>query len=411
MIPRARYLPPAALAAIVLGGTLPGQRVQPYRYVQGSDSLFSVPRSQDDIHEWRLARANVKEGDYVAAVERLHQLLRRGRPGVVPLDRRRYLGLRTAVLETLAALPEAGQKAYEKLVEREAGALRKTAFQSRDPQELEALAWRFPTSADGRQARLMLGDLALEAGAGHQAMQHYSALLFAMQPTDRGREVVRERMAAAAALIGATPATGTSTALADEVRGLAVQQATTVTWPCYGGGGAGTRPMMPPLSKLSAKRQLQLPRTNDGMHRYGMHCVGGLSGIYLNNGHEVLALDPITRRRVWTFPGPYVRGADYDLNQKSCLACAVSEDVVVAALQVPDAAQARYYRGTIELINAIPTRRLFAMDRSTGKLKWSHWDRKEGPLTKRFRGHDAAGPPLVDGDTIYTVTQDQTGAI
>ena len=145
VIPRARYLPPAALAAIVLGGTLPGQRpprrpVQPYRYVQGSDSLFSVPRSQDDIHEWRLARANVREGDYVAAVERLHQLLRRGRPGVVPLDRRRYLGLRTAVLETLAALPEAGQKAYEKLVEREAGALRKTAFQNRDPQELEALA-------------------------------------------------------------------------------------------------------------------------------------------------------------------------------------------------------------------------------------------------------------------------------
>ncbi|MEE9126381.1 MAG: PQQ-binding-like beta-propeller repeat protein, partial [Planctomycetota bacterium] len=140
-------------------------------------------------------------------------------------------------------------------------------------------------------------------------------------------------------------------------------------------------------------------------------CVGGLSGIYLNNGHEVLALDPITRRSMWRFPGPYVRGASYDLNRKSCFSCAVSEDVVVAALQVPDAAQARYYRGTIELINAIPTRRLFAMDRSTGKLKWSHWDRKEGPLAKRFHGHDAAGPPVVDGDTIYVATQDQTGAI
>ncbi|MHC4513363.1 MAG: outer membrane protein assembly factor BamB family protein [Planctomycetota bacterium] len=410
---RARYLPPAVLAAVLLGGGLCAQRGD-YRYVQGSDSLFSVPRSQDDIHVWRQARLNIEDGDHATAVERLHELLRHGRPGVVPLAKGRYLGLRTAVLRTLAAMPEAGQQAYEKLVEREAGALRKTAFAGRDHQELETLAWRFPTSRDGRRARLLLGDLALEAGAGHEAMEHYSALLFAMHRLDRAREVVRARMAAAAALVGATPGDKTTAfaATADEVRSLAARKSSTVAWPCYGGGGGGIRPMVPPLSKLSARRQVQLARTYDGMYRFAMHCVGGLSGIYLNNGHEVLALDPITRRRLWRFPGPYVRGADYSINQKSSLSCAVSEDIVVAALQVPDAAQIRRtYRDTIELINAIPTRRLFAMDRSTGKLRWSHWDRQEGTLTKRFHGHDAAGPPLIHGDTIYLATQDRTGAI
>jgi len=381
--------------------------------VGGNDSLFSVPRSQDDIHEWRQAKANIEAADYSTAVERLHRLLRRDRPGVVPLGGKRYMGLRTAVLETLAAMPEAGHVAYEKLVDREAGALRKGAFLHRDRQDLEALAWRFPTSRDGRRARLLLGDLALEAGAGHKAMEHYSALLFAMHRSDRGREVVRERMTAASALIGAGPdgEPEAGAAAADEVRSLAIPKGATVPWPCYGGGGASARPMVPPLNKLSATGQLQLPRTEDGMYPYAMHCVGGLSGLFLNNGHEVLALDPITRQRMWRFPGPYVRGRDYSINQKSCLACALSDDVVVAALQVPDAAQARFYRGTIELINAIPTRRLFAMDRSTGKLKWSHWDRKEGAVAKRFHGHDAAGPPLVDGNTIYIATQDRTGAI
>lgn len=418
--PRSRWLMPVTLAlalgtvAADLAAQRRGRRV--FGGVGSSDSLFSVPRSQDDIHEWRQARASIQSGDYATAVERLQRLLQRDRHGVVPvLGGKRYLGLRTAVLETLAAMPEAGQETYEKLVEREAGALYQGAFEHRDPEDLEALAWRFPTSRDGRRARLLLGDLALEAGRGHEAMGHYSALLFAMHRSDRGRQLVRDRITAAASLVGAGPdadlGVAAAAAAADEVGSLALRKGATVHWPCYGGGGSGARSMAPPLSKLLATRQLQLPGTDDGMYLYAMHCVGGLSGLYLNNGHKVLALDPITRRLLWEFPGPYVRGSDYSINQKSCLACAVSDDVVVAALQVPDAAQPRYYRGNIELINAIPTRRLFGMDRSTGKLKWSHWDRKGGPVSKRFSSHDAAGPPLIDGDTIYIATQDRTGAI
>ena len=76
--------------------------------VGGKESLFSVPRSQDDIHEWKLARTNIQEGNFRAAVERLHELLRHGRRGVVPITKKRYKGLRTAVIETLTRMPKKG---------------------------------------------------------------------------------------------------------------------------------------------------------------------------------------------------------------------------------------------------------------------------------------------------------------
>jgi hypothetical protein len=87
-----------------------------------TEGLFSLPRSQDDIAEWQEARREIDERRYEAAVERLHRLLRNGSRGVVPRlgTRDRWTGIRTATIETLRDLPEAGRAAYERLERRAA---------------------------------------------------------------------------------------------------------------------------------------------------------------------------------------------------------------------------------------------------------------------------------------------------
>ena len=89
------------------------------------DGMFSLPRSQDAIAEWQDARAEIKEANYDAAVERLHRLLQRGTFGVLPIlgGVDRWEGMRHAVVRTLRELPSDGLDAYERLARRQAGAV------------------------------------------------------------------------------------------------------------------------------------------------------------------------------------------------------------------------------------------------------------------------------------------------
>ncbi|HLU38033.1 MAG TPA: hypothetical protein VK081_01535, partial [Planctomycetota bacterium] len=142
-----------------------------------SNGLFSLPRSQDDIFEWRTARDEIRQGRFTEAVERLHALLSSRRHGVVPVQEGvdRWLGQRMAVIETLRELPPEGAAAYDRLTAREAGSLVRSAFESNDVGELTALAHGFPTSDAGRRARIRLGALALERGDVDQAVRHWLA--------------------------------------------------------------------------------------------------------------------------------------------------------------------------------------------------------------------------------------------
>ncbi|MFN9332056.1 MAG: PQQ-binding-like beta-propeller repeat protein, partial [Planctomycetota bacterium] len=62
-------------------------------------------------------------------------------------------------------------------------------------------------------------------------------------------------------------------------------------------------------------------------------------------------------------------------------------------------------------MSKIPLRRLHGVHRATGKVAWTHYDDLDGPRTRRFRGHDACGAPLVVGDLVYAPVHDRSGAI
>ncbi|MBL8738794.1 MAG: PQQ-binding-like beta-propeller repeat protein, partial [Planctomycetes bacterium] len=418
-------------AVLLLGLGLPGglaaqaphrEVVRPVDFATSQDdNLFSLQRSQEQIHAYETALQELDRGEHQAAVERLHRLLQADTGGVVPVGPGRYVGLRVAVVVAMANLPAAAQQAYEDLVRREAGALR-APLAHLSPEQLLLAAERFPAAELGRAARLRLGDLALERGDGLEAAGHYRQALDATTIGSRDELRVFQRLQQAQVLCDpqlarAEASLGQLDAVGDDL--LQVLPTTTGVEPVtnLGGSGGGAAPNQAPTGSLTTiwSDEVTAPffdRSESGQH--AMHAVGGLDGIYVNTGHAVLALDPLRRSRAWSTISP-MRDETHDYrdscNNDTVLACSIDDDLVVAALQVPDRSVNVDFNGGLRIMWKIPQRRLYAFDRRSGKLVWQHFDELDGPRTRRFKGHDSCGNPLLLGDTVYAPTHDRPGAI
>lgn len=439
--PPIHRLPPALLSTFALAvgfgtvGTLRGQQpphreeARPMEFLGSQDdNLFSLTRSQEDIHEWDLALAELQKGEAPAAVERLHRLLRTEIGGVAPVAPGRFLGLRLAVVTTLANLPPAAVEAYEALVQREVGNLGSRPLHELDPDQLAQLAQRFPTAAIGRSARLRLGDLALEAGLGLTAVDHYRLALDSSPIGSAHERVAHERLQCAAVLVQprtarAAAAARTLPAPALAVLDLLPPTGDPSTIDALGCGGGRTPMALPAGSPVLVTSEevtaIGFDRRADGS-AYAMFPIGDLDGIYVNTGRDLKAFDPLRRGFAWEWASPlreveqsrWSNGGDEEqINPDMVLAAACGDDVVVAAMQVPDKSANVDFNNGLRIIYKMPQRRLFGFARATGKMLWSHWDELDGPKTRRMRGHDACGPPLVVGDTVYAPIHDRSGAI
>lgn len=406
----------------VLLGLLFASPVVAQRDDDRGEGLYSLPRSQDDLAALREASTDFAERRWEAAAERLHRLLRESGSGVVPLlgavDR--WQGIRLAALLALRDAPPDGRAAYERLAVREMGPLANTPLFGLGDDDLHWLARTFPTSSRGMASRLRLGDLALERGDALVACEQYRIADDTMHADDPRRVALRERRQfselLARGLSGPLDEPSPVTSAVES----ALLELGDAGWPAYGGGYDGRRPMVEPQGSRFDGYQVPLAVDGFDLNPFPLHVVGDLTGLFFVDGHSVHAIDPIGRRALWDAPGPMTEVEDWGdlrdgINRDVILACAVDEEIVVAALQVPanvvGASHTRMYRDAIPILQKMPSRRLFAFERSTGKRLWSHWDSLEGPTARRFSGHDACGAPLVHGDTVYAAVHDPTGAI
>ncbi|HEU4417894.1 MAG TPA: PQQ-binding-like beta-propeller repeat protein, partial [Planctomycetota bacterium] len=391
------------------------------------DNLFSLVRSQDYIHEWDQALNELEAGAHESAVERLHRLLQIENAGVVPVSPGRFLGLHLAVVTTMANLSPAAEQAYEATVRREAGGLLDHPLWELGLDQLTQLAERFPTAAIGRQARLHLGDLALEKGDGITAIRHYRRALDATRIGSDDERRTAARVECAQALID--PRTARDRAAkkrlfegAEDVLSTLPPSTDPTGYPAIGGGGNGRTPMSPPAGRPQPQRTEDVYAVGFEQREIGqfaMFPVGDLDGIFVNTGREMIAFDPLRKVRAWESPTPMREhdaggwSGDHreQINHDMVLACACGGDLVVGALQVPDKSQNVDFQMSFRIISKIPQRRLFAFSRRTGKLVWSHFDEMDGSRTRMFRGHDACGPPIIVGDTVYAPIHDRSGAI
>ncbi len=398
---------------------------RPIEFATGEeDNLFSLTRSQEDIHAWELGLRELESGEFAAAVERLHRLLQHDTGGVVPIAPGRFLGLRLAVLTTMANLPPAAAAAYETLVQREAGSLGERPLTGLDTDQLQLLADRFPTATLGRRARLRLGDLAFAAGDGLHAAEHYRLALDAAAIGSQDERRLADRLQCADVLLHPVTARAAAAAKRLSASGddvLTVLPPAADGTSCTGIGNVdGRTPMAEPAGQPRPvlSEDIEAPgfdRREIG--QYAMFPVGDLDGIYVHTGREVVAFDPLRRGIAWVSRSPLQEAArngddpGEHVNAGMVLAAALGDDVVTAALQVPDNSVNVDFQASFRIISKIPQRRLFAFSRRTGDLLWSHFDQLDGPRTRRFRGHDACGPPLVLGDTVYVPVHDRSGAI
>lgn len=407
-----------------------------------NDNLFSLVRSQDDIHTLETAIRELAEGKNDAAVRRLHELLRIDPIGVVPVAPGRYLGTRNAVVAVLANMSPAAVDLYEEFALREAGNLMARPLHELSPTRLGQLADRFPTTKKGLAARLLLGDRALERGDGLQAADHYRAALDATVIGSNAENRVLERLDVARVLID--PAAARSDAQTRSLSEAAGDVLGTVPPPvarqtAIGGGRSGRTPMDEPVGEPSSFWREEIVAPGFSSREKGelaMFPVGDLDTIFVANGREVVALDPLSQSLRWVSVSPLRDFGmdDYDrddnrgfrrnrgrrrrwsspadtINQDMVLSAAVADDVVVAALQVPDTGSNVDFQGSFRIMSKIPQRRLFAFSRQTGKVLWRHFDEIDGPRTRRYRGHDSCGPPIIAGETVYAPIHDRSGAI
>ncbi len=410
----ARFLQQRTLVAAALtAAALPAQTES----FQGN-GLFSLPRSQDDVFEWRTAREELTAGKLQEAVERLHLLLDDKKGGVVPVLEGvdRYLGLRAAVIETLRDLPPDAVAAYERLVAREGGGLLRDAFTGSRPDDLLAVARAFPAAEPGRLARIRLGDLEFVAGRPTTALRHYVAARDATGPAHRIYPGIERRLVVARAL---AEGERTGDPLPPELEVLVAQARTSLPGAedaLRDHFGFARRPPSPPRGRARLMRSEQVAPTGFGANEFAMHVVGDASGLFITDGLSVIAIDPFDRRRLWEGEGPFLReGEDYreyegQIDVNFALAPAVNSDIVVAALQVPTEGENSRFR-QFDVIVKIPSRRLVAFDRRTGKQRWTHYDGRNGAITRRFAGHEACAPPVIVGDTVFVPSHDKTGSI
>lgn len=405
-----------------------------------NDNLFSLVRSQDDIHAIELAQEELAEGKNEAAVRRLHELLRIDPGGVIPVAPGRFLGIRSVIVTVMANMSPAAKAEYEQLALREARTLLNRPIREFSPRQLEAAATRFPTTKKGLAARTILGDRALERGDGLLAAKHFRKALDATTIGSDAENRIVARLASAAVLADPKAALAQKsakrlTAAGDDV--LPILPLPTLIQSAIGGGRSGATPMDEPTGHPRAfwREDVYADGFDREKGQLAMFPVGDLDGIYVNTGRELIAYDPLRKQIQWVSQSPLRdlaeerpreiiqrrsrrgrnRRRSFDpsdaINQDMVLAAAVNHDVVVGALQVPDSGKTVTFQASFEVITKIPRRRMYGYSRQTGKLLWAHFDELDGRRTNRYRGHDACGPPLIAGDTLYAPIQDRTGAI
>lgn len=151
--------------------------------------------------------------------------------------------------------------------------------------------------------------------------------------------------------------------------------------------------------------------------------------IYVTDSLSISALDLYSGQRLWHFAGPLEQLGDSDASGRwfglgiyvdsnrdravspyQLASPAVSEALVVATVQVPEPRHELPRFDTIPIGWPLPWRRLVALDRQTGELRWSQ-ERPELGAEDFVNTFNVAGPPAIADGVVYAAGSTSQGAI
>jgi len=416
---------------------------------------YSVPDSQEVLHLRLEAERAIAAGNFDSAAFKLQTILDYYTSQVVLVGReidQRFVGTRTSVNSYLRGLPVAARAAYRLSAEKPARDLLHRGTRDRDREPLLAVVRRFYESGVGPDALRALASLDLVSGrftdAAFRLRQLLSdfpeartdvdvaSLLFALaRAGDHGG--FRKLLAKHPGLLDSQvelPVGGDQVRLGEFARRAGAELADLAepppvsadSWPVYGGTPSREAGALPvgEVGRVVWKRNTNWRVREDdrlvGGARYYSNFLNGtllpsyfpifpvVSGgtAFYQNGGTVFATNLLTGQEEWYWNGPLVGNIEGRTNPGTVLSLAVDDRLVIANLEVPvPGTLPREVREWHQrpVIFSIPQRRLFALDRTTGELIWSHANEsiRGRPDEAQLKGLNVSSPPLLLGDTIY----------
>lgn len=390
---------------VLLLGALPAHaRQSPGEPEEDSTTrFFAVPmvretRELADLAEEHLAAG--RESEAMAVLQRLledHAGEVLPDPGSGDSTFPRYPGVTEWALARLFELGPEARELYRSRHAARARTALELARRTADRRALASVAQRWPLAPAAQSAWIALGDLELEAGEREAARLCY----------EEARTLARRLgepepdLAARLALVPAPLEAPTARAAALPRRDAAPWK-TALDLSPFGPRGGSPRHNLFPL--LAGERLL------------------------VSSTLRVYALDAFSGERLWQFGPPRgwsrlstreQEGLFVGLSGQLVSTPAAGSGVVVAALQLPFSENESTDWQGIEIMKAIPERRLFALDLATGRELWNHAPPLEfdGDLFRWNGGGSfaqrmmVAGPPVVAGTRVLVPCYRMQGRI
>ncbi|MDF1800274.1 MAG: PQQ-binding-like beta-propeller repeat protein [Planctomycetota bacterium] len=375
----------------------------PAATAQGS---YSVPSPREVRQASDDALAHLEAGRFGEALDQLELLLDSGRTSLIDsADEGRWIGAAPWARAQLEAAP-AELRALFAL--RSAGRLELelTAAASAAPDERAAalieLANRYPTTPGATRAWMALGDMHYEAGNPDAA---------------RAAWAVAERAAAHA---------GSATDDAE-----AIANALTVRRRAIGNLALAPERAVEPPPTLDGAWFFDLPPSpSDGrLDHLNLRPVADGQRVYFNTGLRVLAVDGTRGEELWDSGEPegwdelssyrrrdLVQGVGFE---DLVTSLALTDELVIAPLQLAMAQSENSHVDGLKITVSLPERRLFAFDRETGDLRWSHAPTPAEQAAAELTGlqlpfpkrASIAAAPVVVGDKVLVATYELVGRI
>ncbi|MEM7308846.1 MAG: PQQ-binding-like beta-propeller repeat protein [Planctomycetota bacterium] len=381
--------------------------------------LFRVPLDADaEVRADNVLRFAGLE-NWARAVEELQVLFDDHRGAVLPERFARgktsqydlHPGAATWALHTLSELPSVARDRYRERFGPEADTAFAEARARADRKSLTEVARRFALTDAGVRAWFALGDLELELG-------NRSAALAAWE---QARELLDTLGAGAPA--GAEARWRAAEALAD------ADDDETDRWLRGGLALSGTGEGSGPVPQGNADHWVETELDFSPFHgtgrseRYNLFPVLAGDSLLVSSTLQLFCLDAFSSELRWASEPPdgWSNLADWKRNElfaaidkELCLvAPAAGSGICVAPLQVPYANQEDHDYQGIEILKAIPERRLFAFDLATGEELWNHapplgWDGETGRYEERML---VAAPPTIRGSRVIVPCYRMAGRI
>ncbi len=321
------------------------------------------------------------------------------------------------VRERLFELPAEARALYVERHGAEAEAALGAARARGDSAALAAIARRWPLTPAAERAWWCLGDLEHEAGRPEQATWAWSRAAAArladprVAPRDAAGWSAARAALAERGVLDAGLASRVDRALAT-ARADARPVTTSAGLRLPGGAEASGPPPGPDNDAWPAPYRLPWHPLLTTPRGDGLFGARNGDRLYVSTGLRVLSLSAFGGELVWDSGEPpgWAGLSDIDRSdrfegvdpQAALLAPAATDDVVVAALQVPFMGVRIEDFQRIRITTPIPDRRLFAFDARTGRKLWDHapppgWDGESGDLARRM---SCAGAPVISGRRV-----------